>query len=121
MLRTRYSFLSSTLLNFSSPLPEGAHEEQVAPEAPVVGDPDPDGVDDAAHLAAVPLGDLVGDEEGHVVAEDLRDAGPGHGLQCHHHKVLDLVLYVSVSVEDDVYGLLCSSVLVSEVDGSVGS
>src|SRR5713226_9323105 len=70
--------VSSTTFNLASPLPEGTHVEYEVSEAGIVHKPFASRIDYPSHLLIMPLGHLISDEEGLVVAEKLGNTVTGH-------------------------------------------
>src|SRR5436309_1673785 len=80
---------SSTTFNLASPLPERAHVEDKVSEAGIVHKPFTSCIDYPPHLLVVPLGNLVRDKEGLVVAEELGNTITRHRAKSLHNKPLD--------------------------------
>src|SRR6267143_3123341 len=77
--------VSSTTFNLASPLPERAHVEYEVSEAGIVHKPFAGCVNYPPHLLIMPLGNLVRDKQGLVVAEKLRNTITRHRAKNLHY------------------------------------
>src|SRR6267143_497355 len=106
--------VSSTTFNLAPPLPERAHGEDEVSKARIVHKPFAGGIDYPPHLLIVPLGDLVSNEQGFVVAEKLGDTIAGHRAKRLHDKFLNGIGNRLVPENDRPHRFFCSAVRVFE-------
>src|SRR4029077_19150196 len=83
--------VSSTTFNLASPLAERTHVKDKVSKAGIVHKPFAGSINYPPHLLIMPLGHLVSNEQGFVVAEKLRDTITGHRAKRLHDKLLDCV------------------------------
>src|SRR5215471_18344198 len=91
-----------------------------AAESGIVHKPFACRIDNFSHTLVLPLCDLVGDEQGLVMAEKVGNVSARHSFEGNHYQLLQLVRNLVVSEYDGTYRLVCS-IGVLECQHSVGA